>query len=141
MYAERLPRVNRAIARFNRVGLNRLTHLIAPWAPGWAVVIHQGRKSGRKYRTPLWVFRKDGGFVIALTYGQQTQWLSNVRSAGGCELETRGKLFRVSSPEVYKDKTRKDMPIVIRFALRLLGVDDFLSLKVESVSSSTPASG
>lgn len=139
MYAERLPRLNRAIARVNRVGLNRLTHFIAPWAPGWAVVVHRGRKSGRTYRTPLWVFRKDGGFVIALTYGQRTQWLGNVMAAGGCEIETRGKRYRARAPEVYKDKSRKDMPIVIRLALCLLGVDDFLSLKVEAVSPRTAA--
>lgn len=40
----------RWVARANKNGLNRLTKFIAPWAPGWAVVIHRGRKSGRIWR-------------------------------------------------------------------------------------------
>jgi hypothetical protein len=36
----------RWLARANKVGLNRLAAFIAPWAPGWAVVIHRGRRSG-----------------------------------------------------------------------------------------------
>ena len=59
----------RWVARFNKAGLNKLTRFVAPWAPGWAVVIHRGRKSGRVFRTPLWAFRRGDTYVIALTYG------------------------------------------------------------------------
>lgn len=135
MTTDQLPRFRRRLARLNRVGLNRLTIAIAPWAPGWAVVVHRGRKSGRTYRTPLWVFRKRGHadeFVIALTYGRTTQWLRNVLAAGGCELESRGRRYHVANPRVYTDPTRADMPRLIRGALRILNVEDFLALTVES---------
>jgi hypothetical protein len=37
----------RWVARANKAGLNRVTKFVASWAPGWAVVVHRGRKSGK----------------------------------------------------------------------------------------------
>lgn len=59
----------KVIARWNRVGLNRITRRIAPWAPGFGVVRHRGRRSGRTYETPVNVFTTSTGVRIALTYG------------------------------------------------------------------------
>jgi len=36
------------------------------------------------------------GFVIALTYGRESEWVKNVLAAGGCELETRGVRYQLS---------------------------------------------
>lgn len=120
----------RWIARANKVGLNKLTRFIAPWAPGWAVVIHRGRKSGRTFRTPLWAFRRPNGFVIALTYGPEADWVRNVLAAGGCELEARRHTYRLTAPEVYRDDEATDMPAFIRFMLRrVIKAPDFLSLR------------
>jgi deazaflavin-dependent oxidoreductase (nitroreductase family) len=119
------------LARANRIGLNRVTKFIAPWAPGWAVVIHRGRRSGRIFRTPLWAFRRQGGYLIALTYGSDTDWLRNVIAAGGCELETRRRRYQVGSPRVYRDDNASDMPALIRFMLRrVIKATEFASLEV-----------
>lgn len=121
----------RWVARANKIGLNRLTRFIAPWAPGWAVVIHRGRKSGRTFRTPLWAFRRHNGYVIALTYGPQADWVRNVLTAGGCELKTRRHHYRLTNPEVYRDDSAADMPAFIRFMLRyVIKAPEFLSLEV-----------
>ena len=42
---------------------------LARWLPGFGVVEHAGRRSGRRYRTPVNVFRPGASYVIALTYG------------------------------------------------------------------------
>jgi len=121
----------RWVARANKVGLNRLTKFIAPWAPGWAVVIHRGRKSGRTFRTPLWAFRRGNDFVIALTYGRQTDWLQNVLAAGGCEIDARRRHYEVGNPTVYSDENASDMPALIRFMLRkVIKAPDFLRVEV-----------
>jgi deazaflavin-dependent oxidoreductase (nitroreductase family) len=121
------------VARANKIGLNRVTKLIAPWAPGWAVVIHRGRKSGRVFRTPLWAFRRHGGYVIALTYGSNADWVQNVLAAGGCELQTRRRHFQLGNPTLYRDENATDMPQVIRFMLRwVIKAPDFLQLDVVS---------
>ena len=44
----------------------------------------RAQESGRTYRTPINVFRSDGNrFVIALTYGPQTEWVQNILACGG----------------------------------------------------------
>ncbi len=121
----------RWVARANKAGLNRVTKFIAPWAPGWAVVVHHGRKSGKTFRTPLWAFRRQDGFVIALTYGPEADWVRNVISAGGCELETRRRRYQVGDPRVYRDENATDMPAFIRFMLRrVIKAPEFLSVDV-----------
>jgi len=120
------------VARWNKVGLNRITRHVAPWMPGFGLVVHRGRRSGREYQTPVNVFQADDGFVIALTYGVGTDWVKNVQAAGGCELRTRGRVLRVGSPRVYHDETRHGIRPLERQVLRLLGVADFLSVKTTS---------
>jgi deazaflavin-dependent oxidoreductase (nitroreductase family) len=121
----------RWVARANKAGLNRVTKFIAPWAPGWAVVVHRGRKSGKTFRTPLWAFRRQDGFVIALTYGAEADWVRNVVSAGGCELESRRRRYQVGDPRVYRDENATDMPAFIRFMLRrVIKAPEFLSVEV-----------
>jgi deazaflavin-dependent oxidoreductase (nitroreductase family) len=121
----------RWVARANKAGLNRVTKFIAPWAPGWAVVVHRGRKSGKTFRTPLWAFRRGNGFVIALTYGSEADWVRNVISAGGCELETRRRRYQVGNPRVYRDDNATDMPAFIRLMLRrVIKAPEFLSVDV-----------
>lgn len=123
----------RWVARANKIGLNRFTKYIAPWAPGWAVVVHRGRKSGRTFRTPLWAFRRPNGFVIALTYGPDTDWVRNVLAAGGCELQTRRRRYQLGAPVVFRDENATDMPASIRFMLRrVIKAPEFLRLDIVS---------
>ena len=35
---------------------DRVTKHVAPWMPGFGVVAHAGRRSGRRYQTPVNVF-------------------------------------------------------------------------------------
>jgi deazaflavin-dependent oxidoreductase (nitroreductase family) len=121
--------VPRRVARWNKAGPNRVVQHVAPWLPGLALVVHRGRRSGRTYRTPVNVFRTEDGFIMALTYGPDTDWVKNVQAAGGCELRTRGRVLRVDEPRVYRDETRRGIRPVERQVLRLIGVADFLSVK------------
>ena len=128
----------RWVARANKIGLNRVTKFIAPWARGWAVVIHRGRRSGRMFRTPIWAFRRSDGYVIALTYGSTSDWVRNVLAAGGCELESRRRRYQLGSPRVYRDEQATDMPAFIRFILhRVLKAPEFLRLDIVNVLSTT----
>lgn len=119
----------RALARMNRVGLNRIIRHVAPYVPGLGVVVHVGRRSGRVYRTPVNVFRKGDVYTFALTYGSASDWVRNVRSAGGCTLRTRGRDVRLSNPRLVHDETRAAIRLPERAFLRLFGVADFLVLE------------
>ena len=69
------------LARFNRRVTNPVLRHVASWAPGFAVVHHVGRRSGHAYRTPVNVFKRDGRYVFALTYGKDSDWVRNVLAA------------------------------------------------------------
>lgn len=118
----------RALARLNRVGLNRLTVRLAPRLPGFGVVVHSGRRSGRAYRTPVNVFPTADGYLFALTYGPESDWVKNVQAAGGCELLTGGRRVRLTAPRLVHDPSRRGIRVVERQILRLFGIDDFLAL-------------
>jgi deazaflavin-dependent oxidoreductase (nitroreductase family) len=119
----------RALARFNRVVSNRLLGPLAKRLPGFGVVIHTGRSSGRHYGTPVNVFRSGDRYIIALTYGPESDWVRNVLAQGGCTLETRGRMIRLSQPRLIHDELRRSVPPPVRAVLRLANVADFLELK------------
>lgn len=121
----------RWLARANNAGLNRVVKHIAPWAPALGLVVHRGRKSGRRYETPIMVFRSGEEFLIALTYGGgHTEWVKNVVAADGCELRTGGRVYQMGAPRVYRDESRSGIRPVERRVLGLLGSSDFLSLTI-----------
>ena len=117
------------LARFNRRVTNRLTGPFAPHLAGFGVIVHAGRTSGREYRTPINIFRRDGDYVIALTYGPRSDWVRNVVASGGCTLVTRGRSLRLIEPRLIRDERHQAIPAPIRPALRLMKIDDFLVLK------------
>lgn len=116
------------LARFNRVVTNRITRLVAGRLPGFGIVVHEGRRSGQQYRTPVNVFRREGGFEIALTYGPDTDWVKNVAAAGGAEMKYRGQIHRLTSPRMVQNPRDTAAPRPVRLILRLLKVDTFLRL-------------
>jgi deazaflavin-dependent oxidoreductase (nitroreductase family) len=127
--------IPRTVGRWNKVGLNRVTKRIAPWMPGFGVVVHRGRRSGRSYQTPVNVFPAGNDYVFALTYGPDTDWVKNVLAAGGCNLRTRGRTVRLVSPQVFHDPGRRAIRPFERQLLRIMGVADFMSLNTASATS------
>src|SRR5260370_31105069 len=65
-----------------------------------AVVRHVGRRSGRTYQTPVIAVRHDDSFLIALPYGERTDWLKNVLDKGSAAIVTNGHTYEVDQPEV-----------------------------------------
>jgi deazaflavin-dependent oxidoreductase (nitroreductase family) len=118
----------RRLARVNRVVTNRVLGPVARYLPGFAVVSHVGRRSGRTYRTPVNAYRRAGGYVIALVYGADSQWVRNVLAAGGADIETRGRRVHLVDPEVVRDPARSFVPKPVRLPLRLVNVADFMLL-------------
>jgi deazaflavin-dependent oxidoreductase (nitroreductase family) len=120
--------LSKRVAHFNRRVTNRLTRHFAWWLPGFAMVTHVGRRSGRRYRTPVNVFRGDERYVFALTYGRDSDWVRNVLAAGTCEIQTRRKTVVLTNPELFTDPTRQHVPPAVRQVLGALHVDDFLAM-------------
>jgi deazaflavin-dependent oxidoreductase (nitroreductase family) len=118
----------RWLAKINIMVTNRITRLFAGWVPGFGIITHVGRKSGKLYRTPVNVFRAPRAFIIALTYSSRSEWVKNVLAAGGCEVKTGGKKYHLSMPKVVHDPSRRRFPFPVRIVLRLVGADEYLEL-------------
>ena len=124
----------RWVAAFNLAITNRITSQFAARMPGFGIVTHVGRKSGRIYRTPVNVFRAPDGFLIALTYGRDSEWVRNVLAAGACQLETRVVRYQTSAPTVLHDPTRRRFPLFVRVVLGIIGANDFMQLSATAPS-------
>jgi deazaflavin-dependent oxidoreductase (nitroreductase family) len=98
--------VSRKVARFNKRFPNRPFLRVAGYLPGFGILSHVGRKSGRAYHVPVNVFRADDGYIIALTYGSKSDWVKNVLAAGSCELLTRGRRVRLCDPRIETDEAK-----------------------------------
>ncbi|MFG1795287.1 nitroreductase family deazaflavin-dependent oxidoreductase [Nocardia sp. NPDC049149] len=116
----------RTLAKFNRYATNPAAGLFAGRAPGFAVVAHKGRKSGRAYRTPVSVFHRDGVYRIALTYGRDVDWLKNICAAGDFSLQVRGKEIVLTDPVVHQDPKMRWAPAAVRPWLRTLAVQYYV---------------
>src|SRR4029079_1241702 len=81
--------------RFRHVATRYLDPILRPlasMAPFFGVITHQGRTSGRTYRTPINVFRRGDDYLFFLTYGSDVQWVKNVLAARSWCVEATGKV-------------------------------------------------
>ncbi len=120
----------RWLAAFNIAITNKITGRFADRLPGFGNITHVGRKSGRVYRTPVNVFQAPNGFLVALTYGRESEWVKNVLAAGRCKLETRGQRHHLTAPTLIHDPTRQRFPFPVRIILGFVGANDFMQLSI-----------
>ena len=102
--------------------LNPITCWLAgtPFGP-FALVRHVGRRSGKRYATPLLARRVEDGFVIELTYGPDVDWYQNVLAAGGGTLVLRGHEYGFDGIEALDTETgRAAFNLPQRLILRAL---------------------
>jgi deazaflavin-dependent oxidoreductase (nitroreductase family) len=65
-----------------------------------SVVEHTGRRSGKRYATPIVADRVGEHIIVPLPYGTQVDWVRNVLTAGEATVVSKGHTYRVSSPEL-----------------------------------------
>ncbi|MBF6135576.1 nitroreductase family deazaflavin-dependent oxidoreductase [Nocardia otitidiscaviarum] len=90
----------RVLARVNRRITNPAFLGAAARLPGYANVVHVGRRTGRRYRTPVGTTWRGTELRIALNYGQGSDWVRNTLAAGRFELEHRGRVLAMTEPEI-----------------------------------------
>ena len=125
------PTVLRAVRRFNRAFTNPRQMKTAGTPGAYASVIrHVGRTSGRPYETPVGTFATDDGFVIALPYGSDPDWLKNVLASGSATIVAEGHTYRVDRPELVPTAAATPhLPRSEQRNLRLFAVDQCLQVR------------
>jgi deazaflavin-dependent oxidoreductase (nitroreductase family) len=116
---------------FRQVG-RRVNPFIAPLAQRvrpLAVVHHVGRRSGRAYETPVMAFPTPDGWVVALFYGADVQWLRNARRSGSVALTLAGKQHQIGEVRLLDKATGAPLlPAWTRAAGRALNVQNYALL-------------
>jgi deazaflavin-dependent oxidoreductase (nitroreductase family) len=122
----------RHVARFSQRVTNRLLDPIVWHLPGFGRIAHLGRRTGRLHRAPMMAFPSRDGrtMAFALTYGPDAEWVRNALAAGWVDFESRRGRLHLVRPRVVRDPRRRAMPWLVRPALALLRVDDFLEADV-----------
>ena len=128
------PSVLGGVRRMNRAFWNPRAMETAGTPGAYASIIrHVGRTSGRDYETPVGAVATDDGFVIALPYGSQADWLKNVLASGRAVLVDEGFTYEVDQPEIIgSDEAAIHFSQQELRAQRLFGVDE--SLRVRRVA-------
>ena len=122
------PLVQNTVRRFNRAFGNPHQMKTAGTPGAYASVIrHVGRKTGRRYETPVVPFATPDGFVIALPYGPGTDWIKNVLAKGSATLVTDGEAWSIDRPELVPAAAAAPyLPAKEQRALRRFAVDSCL---------------
>ncbi len=127
----RSPRVLTTVRRVNRAVFNP-RQMSSAGSPGAyaSVIHHRGRASGTNYETPVAAVPTGDGFVIALVYGRNTDWLRNVLADGTATIVHEGDTVAVHRPEVIPVAEAADhFPAKDLRSLRLFGVDQCLRVR------------
>ncbi len=105
--------------------------------PMMARVQHVGRRSRRLYVTPTSASVAGDTIVIPLSFGNRSDWARNVRAAGYCVVQLRGRRYHAAQPRFVdavaaKQPVREAFNAIERFGFKLLGVRQFLLLRIQT---------
>jgi deazaflavin-dependent oxidoreductase (nitroreductase family) len=78
---------------------NPLVRPLSKWMPGFAVIKHRGRTSGKEFETIVTAYRKDELLAIGLMHGK-TNWVKNVLAAGEADIHVGRKDLHLVNPRV-----------------------------------------
>lgn len=128
--------IPKGIAVFNKYVTNRLVLLFAGWIPNLAIVNHIGRTSDRIYRTPIMAFKFEDGFVFALTYGRDVDWVKNLIASDSGILEYKGEKIGIHNVRHTSYDDMKDVfPFWFRLPLSIISVEHCITVERNTQNS------
>ena len=119
----------RRFARFNRRVANPVIRRFAGTFGPFALVRHQGRRTGRTYTTPVLAFGTRDELFVGVLYGANSDWVRNVVESGHAEVRWHRESTEYRHVElVARDRALPKVPATLRGGFRLLGVRTFVGL-------------
>lgn len=121
------------LARASRRWLNPVALRWAGHVPGYCVLEHVGRRSGRRHRTPLVVFERGDGLAFLVSYWPRCDWARNVLAAGGATVVRRGRRSTLTGTRVVTGAAALALlPRPVRVFARLAHTEAVLTAAVVS---------
>ena len=100
-----------------RVQIKYLNPMIKPLArflPGFAIIRHRGRKSGKAFETIVTTYRKGNVLAIGLVHGK-TDWVKNVLAAGEADVHFTRRDVHLTNPRIVPAGSGADgLPWMVR---------------------------
>lgn len=105
----------------------------------WPVLVHEGRRSGQVYRTPIEAHPADDGYVFLMNYGVSSDWAQNILAAGEAVLVIDGEHVALDTPRVIPvDEAWEILPDTTKRPPSFVGIELALLTKAaRSVSKPT----
>ncbi len=104
--------------------------------PILGVLYHRGRHSGRLYRTPVGMRRRGDTMIMPRTFGEDAAWYRNIAAAGWGGARYLGLSYTLADPRVVDYAAAQlAFPRYERLQFRLLGINQFLSLRITAIGS------
>jgi deazaflavin-dependent oxidoreductase (nitroreductase family) len=102
-----------------------------------AAIHHTGRRSGKSYVTSVGARVAGDVAIIPLTFGNQSDWVRNVRAAGNCGIRVSGKDRQAVRPQILnwadtESLVRAEFNTLERVVFRALGIKQFMRLEIRS---------
>jgi deazaflavin-dependent oxidoreductase (nitroreductase family) len=98
--------VRDSVRVFNKHALNPVMMRMAGRKHWYAGVIrHTGRRTGKRYATPVVADREADGFIVPLPYGTGVDWLRNVQAADRATIQVSGQTYDVVHPTIIDAET------------------------------------
>jgi deazaflavin-dependent oxidoreductase (nitroreductase family) len=85
------------LERFQIKYVNPLLRPLSKRMPGFAVIKHRGRTSGKDYETIVTAYRNGSVLAIGLIHGK-TNWVKNVLAAGEADIHVGRKDLHLVNP-------------------------------------------
>ena len=101
----------------------------------FAIMDCSGRRTGRRYTTPIRVVEQPDCFIVPMTYGPKTNWYVNLQHNPG-QLHWQGRAILVGNPtRVPTGTVAHLLPPPSRFLLWLDGTDECVRIQKLSESA------
>jgi deazaflavin-dependent oxidoreductase (nitroreductase family) len=96
------------------------------------VIEHQGRRSGKAYRTPVYLQPTGDGFIVPVIMGESADWYRNIKAAGECIIRWKGRDYRMTQPELMAPVAARESfggIGILRAIVTFLGINHYLRLR------------
>jgi deazaflavin-dependent oxidoreductase (nitroreductase family) len=134
------PPVLNTVRRISRATKPLILKTAGQAGTSTSVIRHLGRFSGQEYETPVSALPTDDGFLIALPYGRNTDWLKNVLARGSATIVEQGTTYTVDDPKVVPlAEAEPDLPPDTLRGLHLFRVEECLRVRRVPEAATQPA--